>query len=189
MKAPRARAGAREPGGARTAVRRLLWLVGGVAVMAGAGYLLAALVLFPAPLLPNERAVPRLLGESFATAQAELRRQGLDLEVTGREGHPSAPAGSVVWQDPPPGVAVPRGDTVSIAVSTGPLLATVPDVRGLDPDLARRLLLAAGLRVELLDTLPGSQQPAGIALGTTPAAWDSVRTGGSVVLHLSKGKR
>jgi beta-lactam-binding protein with PASTA domain len=157
--------------------------------MAGVGYLLAALVLFPAPLLPNERAVPRLIGEPYAVAQGELRRGGLAAEVAGHEPSLDARVGSVVWQDPPPGVAVTRGATVSLTLSEGRPRAAVPDVHGLDADLARRLLWGAGLRVEQADTVPGSQQPAGIALGTTPGAGDSVTTGGTVVLHISKGKR
>jgi beta-lactam-binding protein with PASTA domain len=157
--------------------------------MAGAGYLLAALVLFPAPLLPNERTVPRLLGEPYAVAQAELARGGLAVEVAGRARHPTARAGAVVWQDPPPGVTVPRGTTISLTLSAGPPRAAVPDVRGLDADLAQRLLWGAGLRVEQVDTVPGSQQPAGIAVSTSPRAGDSVTAGGTVILHLAKGKR
>lgn len=173
---------------AHPVVRRLLWLVGGVAVTAGAGYLVAALVMFPAPLLPNERAVPRLLGQPFAAAQADLVRAGLVALVVERERHPTAAPGTVIWQDPPPGVAVPRGDTVDVTVSDGPLWAAVPDVQGLDADLARRLLWGAGLRVEQTDTVSGAQ-PAGVALGTTPPARDSVVAGSGVVLHLSKGTR
>jgi len=169
-------------------VRRLLWLVLGVALMAGAGYLVAALVVFPAPLLPNERAVPRVLGEPFATAQERLVRAGLAALVTEREPHPSAPPGTVTWQDPPPGVAVPRGDTVHLTVSDGAPRTAVPDVLGLDADLAQRLLWGAGIRVAQVDTTPGTQ-PAGVAQGTTPTAGDSVTAGGTVVLHLSKGTR
>lgn len=157
--------------------------------MAGAGYLLAALVLFPAPLLPSERVVPRLLGESYAAARGDVARAGLAVEIAGREPHPTAPPGTVLWQDPPPGVAVPRGATVSVTLSQGRPHTSVPDVRGLDPDLARRLLWGAGLGVEQVDTVPGSQQPAGVAMGTTPAAGESLAAGGTVVLHLSKGKR
>jgi len=156
--------------------------------MAGAGYLVAALLIFPAPLLPNERAVPRLLGQPLAAAQAALVRSGFAALVADRERHPTAPPGTVIWQDPPPGVAMPRGDTVALTLSEGPPRAAVPDVQGLDADLARRLVWGAGLRVEQVDTVPGSQ-PAGIAVGTTPAAGDSVITGGAVVLHLSKGTR
>jgi len=169
-------------------VRRLLWLCLGVAVMAGAGYLVAALVVFPAPLLPNERAVPRLLDLTQSAAAAELARAGFALEVAGHERHPTAIRGRVIWQDPPPGVVAPRGDTVAVTLSDGPLRAAVPDVRGLDADLARRLLWGAGLRLDQVDTVPGDQ-PEGIAVGTTPPAGDSVTVGGAVLLHLSKGTR
>ncbi len=155
---------------------------------AGVGYLVAAVVLFPAPLLPNERVVPRLVGISYLQAQQEAARGGLAMEIAGREPHPTAPAGFVTWQDPPAGVAAPRGTTVSVTVSAGPPRTAVPDVRGLDQDLAQRLLWGAGLRVEQVDSAPGSQQPAGVAAGTTPAAGDSLRVNGSVVLHLSRGK-
>jgi eukaryotic-like serine/threonine-protein kinase len=145
-------------------------------------------VLFPAPLLPNERTVPQLAGQTLAAAQAELSAAGFVAEVGAHDPHPTAPAGRVTWQDPPPGVAVPRGATVVLTVSEGPPRVAVPAVDGLDPDLAQRLLRAAGLRVELADTVPGSQ-PAGIALGTSPAARDSVPAGSALVLHLSKGPR
>ena len=90
--------------------------------------------------------------------------------------------------------APPHSRAGAERIVAGPAPQTVGDeltglVRGLDGDLARRLLWGAGLRVEQADTVPGSQQPAGIALGTTPAAGDSVTTGGTVVLHISKGKR
>ena len=169
-------------------VKRLLWMAGGVAVMVGAGYLLAAVVLFPAPLLPNERSVPRLRGQTLEAARTELSAAGFVPGVGAHDPHPTAPAGTVIWQDPPPGVALPRGDTVVLTVSEGPPHVAVPSVRGLDPDLAQRLLRAAGLLVELVDTVPGSL-PAGVAAGTSPARGDSVRAGSALVLHLSKGPR
>lgn len=169
-------------------LKRLLWLVAGVAVMAGVGYLVAAVVLFPAPLLPNERVVPRLLGESYLKAQEDLARAGFTMEVAGREPHPTAPPGTVTWQDPPPAVAAPRGTTIALTLSAGPPRAAVPNVRGLDLELAQRLLWGAGLRVEQVDSTPGSQQPPGVAVGTTPAAGDSLKLNGPVVLHLARGK-
>ena len=169
-------------------VRRFLWLGGGVAVMAGAGYLLAAVVLFPAPLLPNERSVPRLRGQTLEAAQAELSAAGFVPEVAAHDPHPAAPAGTIIWQDPPPGVAVPRGSTVALTVSEGPPRVAVPGVDGLDPDLAQRLLRGAGLRVELVDSVPGTL-PAGVAVGTSPPARDSAQAGSALVLHLSKGPK
>ena len=163
-------------------------LIAGVAATALGGYLVAALVLFPAPLLPSERQVPRLIGVTVAQAELLVAHSGLKSEIADRERHPALPAGSVVWQDPAPGVAVPRGTTVALTVSEGPPRVAVPDVRALDPDLALKLLAAAGIAVATVDTV-ASQLPAGLAVGTAPAAADSVVVGSAVILHLSRGTK
>jgi beta-lactam-binding protein with PASTA domain len=152
------------------------------------GYLLAALFLFPVPLLPSEREVPRLIGATAADAEVTLERFGLKSEIADRERHPTLAAGSVMWQDPAPGVAVPRGTIVALTLSEGPPRVAVPDVRALDADLAQRLLGAAGITVAIVDTV-ASQLPAGLAAGTAPGARDSVAVGSAVILHLSRGSK
>lgn len=176
---PRARA---------SGAKRFLWLLLGIAVTAAGGYLVAALVLFPAPLLPNERGVPRVLGMSEREAARALAGAGLTLE-SGREPHPDAREGVVVWQDPPPGVVVPRGRLVTLTISAGVPRVAVPDVRGFDVELAQRLLAAAGLRLESVDSVDAKSLIAGVALGTTPAAGDSLPLGRGVIVHLSKQER
>jgi len=180
---------ARPPARARSWRARLRWLgylVGGVAGMAGAGYLVAALWLFPAPLLPSERQVARVLGLEEAEAMRELQRTGLTAMVASREPHTAANPGSVIWQDPPPGVATPRGSTVELTVSTGARRVAVPDVQGLDQELATRLILAAGLRVDGIDSVTVQELVPGVALGTLPAAGDSLPLGRGVTLRLAR---
>ena len=177
------------PGGpkgslAKANLKWALWLVAGIAVTAAAGYLVAALWLFPAPLLPNERQVARVSGMSENDARRELERHGLAAEVTAREPSPGSGEGTVVWQDPPPGVAVPRGTTVKLILSSGLPVVAVPDVRGFDAMFAQRLIAAAGLRVEGIDTLDVKGVPPGAAGGTSPAAGDSVLLGRGLILHL-----
>jgi serine/threonine-protein kinase len=152
------------------------------------GYLLAALFLFPAPILPSEREVPRLIGVTAAQAESMLAQSGLKSEVADRERHPTLAAGMVVWQDPAPGVAVPRGTTVALTLSEGPPRIAVPDVRALEADLAQQLLEAAGISVASVDTV-ASQLLAGLAVSTAPAAADSVAVGSAVILHLSRGTK
>jgi len=154
--------------------------------MAAAGYLVAALYLFPAPLLPNEREVPRVLGLDERTAGAELARAGLDASVAGREPHPTADAGLIVWQDPVAGVAVPRGTRVSLVLSDGPDHITVPDVHGFDEVMARRLLAAAGLDVDAVDTVLVKDVPTGTVAGTVPAAGGVLPAGRPVTLQLAR---
>ncbi len=163
-------------------------LAGGVALTAVAGYLVAALLIFPAPLLPSERRVPRVIGIPVDEAQRALHAGGFRAEIADSAPHPTLAAGLVTWQDPPPGLAAPRGSAVALTVSKGSPRRVVPDVHGLDPELAQRLLWAAGLTVGSVDTVPGTL-PAGIAAATVPAAGVSVAAGSSVLLHLAKGSK
>jgi len=163
-------------------------LLGGVALTALAGYLVAALLIFPAPLLPNERRVPRVIGAALDEAQRALQVEGFRAEMADSAPHPTYAAGLVTWQDPSPGVAAPRGSAVALTVSKGMPRRVVPDVRGLDPELAQHLLWAAGLTVGSVDTVPGTL-PAGVAAATDPAGGDSVAAGSSVRLHLAKGTK
>ncbi len=168
---------------------RLQWavlLVTGIAVTALAGYLVAALVFFPAPLLSNEREVAVVGGMNQAEAKRELERQGLTDTVLAREPHPTAPLGTVIWQDPPPGVAVPRGTVVSLVLSSGAPTVIVPDIRGYDADLATRILAAAGLRVDGLDSVDTKEVPVGMAGGTDPAAGERLPVGRAVTLHIAR---
>ncbi len=154
--------------------------------MAGVGYLVAALWLFPSPLLPSEREVPRVLGLGEDEAMRELRRAGFTALAATREPHATASAGTVIWQDPPPGVATPRGSTVELTVSAGLLRVAVPDVRFLDYALAVRMILSAGLRVDGVDSITVKELPPGMALGTVPAMGDSVPLGRGVTLQLAR---
>ncbi len=163
------------------------WLAIGVAVTALAGYLVAALVFFPAPLLESERAVASVIGASERDAERTLQRQGLKDSVVNREPHPTASPGSVIWQDPPAGVAVPRGTTVQVIVSSGTPTVLVPDVRGYDAEIAQTLIAAAGLRVDTTDDSPVKDVPAGTAAGTTPGAGERVELRHAVTLHVVRG--
>ena len=183
--------GDRRPGTGRLAqlpagLRWTLLLIVGVAVTAGAGYLVAALVFFPAPLLPNERQVARVNGKTEAQARRDLEKQGLTAEVTGHEPSPTVSSGLVLWQDPPSGVAVPRGTSVSLTLSSGIPRVVVPDVRGYDIDFAQQLLAAAGLRVDGVDSLDIKGVPSGAAGSTSPGVGDSVRIGRNVLLHIAR---
>ena len=174
-----------EPWSLRRALRFVLWLVAGIAVMAGAGYLVVAVWLFPAPLLPSERVVPRVIGLGEREATRQLERVGL-VATTVSEPHVTVAAGLVTWQDPPPGVTAPRATRVRVTVSNGAPSARVPDVRGMDLALVERMLAAVGLRIETIDTVAAKGRTPGSAAGTTPAAGDSLRVGRGVVVHLAR---
>jgi beta-lactam-binding protein with PASTA domain len=176
------------PGGRPGRARRAAIVAGGVALTALAGYLVAAVLIFPAPLLPSERRVPRVIAAPEDEARRALREAGFRTELADSAPHAVYAAGVVSWQDPSPGTAAPRGSTVSLTLSEGTPQRVVPDVRDLDPELAQRLLAAAGFAVGRVDTVPGTLA-AGVVAGTYPPAGAAVRAGTNLVLQISKGAK
>jgi beta-lactam-binding protein with PASTA domain len=157
----------------------------GVAATVIAGYL-AALIVFPTPNSRSERDVPRVIGLGAADAAHELRKHGLTDSVESHETHPTAAPGTVIWQDPAPGTALPRGSAVILILSGGPPMVTIPDVHGFDGDMAQKLLLAAGLHVDAVDSVDLKTVPTGFAAGTTPAGGGRLTSGHTVTLHLAR---
>jgi serine/threonine-protein kinase len=160
-----------------------------VAVLAGAllaGYLTAYLIVFPAPILPGHQPVPRVLGLTLAEAQDQLARAELQAQASGAEPHATAAEGTVVWQDPPPGVVAPEGTKVTLVTSAGPPKIPVPDVTGYDGTLAARLIGAAGLRVAQVDSV-AAPVPRGVIVLTRPGATTTLAAGTGVTLVVSRG--
>jgi eukaryotic-like serine/threonine-protein kinase len=180
---PRLVRGARLPAMERRHVVRWAFWLGVAAVL---GYLAVAVFVFPSPMFPHRQVVPRVLGLPIAEARRDIAATKLGIIDNGSEPHPTAPAGTVIWQDPPPGVVAPANLRVALTVSAGPPRIPVPDVAGLDVDLASRLIAAAGLRVGRVDSVQAAVPP-GVAMQTRPVAATAVAPGTRVGIVVSRG--
>lgn len=90
-------------------------------------------------------AVPDLRNLNTEDAARVLADAGLELETTVREEHSdSVAAGLIVAQEPNSGVQVAQGTRVSITVSAGAELQTVPEITGLQWDQAASILESMG---------------------------------------------
>lgn len=87
--------------------------------------------------------VPVLAGTQRSVAVQQIRGAGLSPSV--EEVESSAPAGEVIRQSPSAGTRLPRGSTVTIAVSQGEARARVPNVIGKERAAAVQSLRDAGL--------------------------------------------
>jgi len=161
------------------------WVLAGLGALL-AGYLTAYLVLFPAPLLAGHQVVPRVLGLTLAEAQAQITKAKLVVTEGGADPHPTAEQGTVIWQDPPPGVIARDGLKVTLVVSAGPPKIPVPDVAGLGVELAQRLIAAAGLTVSQVESVQAAA-PQGLAMLTRPPAGTVLAPGGALALVVSRG--
>ena len=166
----------------RRATRWGVWAIGALL----AGYLTAYLLIFPTPILHGRQVVPRVLGLSLQDASQQIRTAGFEVRDGGSEPHPSDPAGTVIWQDPPPGVNAPAGLRVTLVVSAGPPKIPVPDVSGLDGSLAQRLVTAAGLTVAQVESIQ-APTPTGIAIQTQPGAGSLLPPAAGVTVVVSRG--
>ncbi|GAA2961727.1 Stk1 family PASTA domain-containing Ser/Thr kinase [Streptomyces enissocaesilis] len=93
--------------------------------------------------------VPDVTGESVEDATSELEDAGLTVKVAPARVTSREEAGSVVRQSAAEGDRLAEGDTVTLTVSKGPRMISVPDVVGDDVDDAKRTLREAGFQVEV----------------------------------------
>jgi serine/threonine-protein kinase len=150
------------------------------------GYVVAALLLFPAPIFASAISVPNLVGLTQERAEVTVTDAGLSAGVVRVESHPTAERGTIVWQEPPAGVGVPRGFAIELWISSGPSRIPVPDVSGYDATIAEQLLSAAGLS---LGRTEATQAPAprGVVINSRPPAGTALLPGTDVTLVISVG--
>jgi beta-lactam-binding protein with PASTA domain len=162
---------------------RDLALIAGTFVL---GYGLSALWLSRGSVFSSDHALPRVLELPEAQARTKLTDLGFRPRIDGQRTSDSFPQGTVIWQDPPPGTVLEPTSVVQLTVSSGPSLVAVPDVIGLNVPQAGKILVAAGVRVGTVDTLPGGEER-GVVLATRPAAGVGRSRGAAINLVVSRG--
>ena len=133
---------------------------------------------------PITTEVPDVSGLTTARALARLR--GADLRpraqaVTSRE-----PRGTVLRQLPEAGTEVPNGSPAIVVVSSGPQLATVPEVVGLTVGAATSRLTQAGFRSRVA-RVPGTE-PEGTVIAQDPRGGGRRMRGTVVRINVSMGQ-
>lgn len=128
---------------------------------------------------PPPVTVPSLTGSSssYQTAQAALQQLGLGATET-QQTSTTVPAGQVIGSSPAAGAEAPAGSTVTVVVSSGPPMVTVPNVDGMSVTQAQAALQQAGLTVGEVYGPSG-----GTVFDTSPAIGQSVVEGSPVNLY------
>jgi serine/threonine-protein kinase len=135
-----------------------------------------------------EHEVPQLRGMPVSQIGGLVDDLGFDVELVGVRENRTDP-GEVVGQDPAAGEQLREGQTLTVQVSRGPELTTVPeDLTGLTVEQATRRLTEANLRVGWVSEKFNEFAVAGI-VQAVPARFDEVPRGSAVDLVVSKGPR
>lgn len=127
---------------------------------------------------PEPIAVPSVTGQSADAAAAAIEAAGLAVARADDVYSTTVPEGSVASQSPA-NATLTRGETVTITVSKGPEMVTVPQVKGLTEAQATQKLEAAGFSVKV-DTFFGGVLDEVTA--TRPSGGESVKKGSTVTI-------
>lgn len=137
---------------------------------------------------PGSRVVvPSTVGATESEVTAALGPIGLNSIVAERQFSEDIPEGRVIQSIPEAGGRIDQSGTVKLILSKGPERFVIPLVKGLKPDVARRLLAAMPLSLQ-----PNSEEfstaiPKGYVIDSNPPSGEKVKRNALIVLRISKG--
>ncbi|MGW1227890.1 Stk1 family PASTA domain-containing Ser/Thr kinase [Streptomyces sp. NPDC001515] len=131
--------------------------------------------------------VPALLGQTQKAAEGRLSDAGLDVKEVRRAYSDTVDRGAVISSDPKPGGKIRRNGSVTLVVSRGPEIVTVPDVTGVKLAEARRQLEKRGLVPGMVTEEFSEDAAAGEVLRTDPAGGAERHPDSAIALVVSKG--
>ncbi len=165
------------------------WVWAGVAVLA----VLLISVLFWVLTIPRggvpstSPTVPDVTGMTFERASAELVARNL-IPVRREEASSDIAQGIVIRTDPGQGTSTSPQQRVSVYVSIGQELATVPTLVGLSQDAATSALTQVGLTLGTVTKRNDPSLSAGTVISATPEQDQDAPVGSSVDLVVATGR-
>lgn len=166
------------------------WVWAGVAILA---VLLISVLIWVLTIprggeVPStSRIVPDVSGMTYERAAEELVAEDL-VPVSVEEANADVAEGNVVRTDPEAGTSVNPEHEVTVYVSIGQEMSTVPTLVGLSQEAATQALSQAGLQLGTVTSRNDASLAAGIVISATPTAGEEIATGTSVDLVVATGR-
>ena len=132
----------------------------------------------------REVQVPDVVGQSEASARSELEAAGFEVAVN--EAPSDTAEGLVASQSPSAGSEAAEGSTVTITVSSGPDLVTVPDVVGELQSSARSMIRSAGLQPSAVCEEVTDPSQNNVVLGQDPGGGEQADSGSTVTIIVGR---
>ena len=133
----------------------------------------------------GKATLPDVTGDTLPQARKLLRVKGFKSITVHRRHSSRVDAGKVISTTPAGGVLAPRGETVTIELSTGQNVVAVPSVVGSQQDAAVAAIAQQGLKPRV--THENNDAPDGQVIDQSPAADTEVSPGSTVVITVSSG--
>lgn len=155
---------------------------------AALGYLSIQLFFLPETVAQSRlNRVPDLTGMELDDAVRSGEEAGYPVIRSGGQYAEDVDAGEVLYQIPPPESYLPKGDTLWVLASLGPSTATMPDLAGVEPEIARAVLSRLGVALTPSRRAASDLHPQGAVIETVPPAGTPIEEDTRVTLVISRG--
>jgi eukaryotic-like serine/threonine-protein kinase len=114
--------------------------------------------------------VPPVRAMAVSTARTELENLGFTVKIGQSRHDNTIPQGAVIQTDPAIGASAHQGAVVTITVSTGPVMISMPQVTGQPQAAAVAAIKKAGLTPGTIISAASSTIGAGTVISTNPVA-------------------
>ena len=162
-------------------------LLGGALVLT---YFVFAAAAMQLAIKTRDVVVPPLAGKNVSQAAAVLAPAGLNLRVEeARRVDASAAAGTIVSQDPQPGVKTRRERSVKVWISAGPRATLVPALLGESERTAQLRAQQEGLQLASTAEIRSADYTAGTIVAQNPPPQKAMPGGGRMTLLVNRGER
>ncbi|MFJ7586084.1 Stk1 family PASTA domain-containing Ser/Thr kinase [Streptomyces sp. NPDC097617] len=132
--------------------------------------------------------VPNLLGKTEAQARSQLSAAGLGVKGVDRKFSDAFDRGTVMNTDPPGGRRIRGNGAVTITLSRGPEVVSVPNLKGRPLEEATAELTGSGLAPGVVTQAFSQDIAQGSVISTNPAGGEKRAPDTAVSLVVSKGR-
>jgi serine/threonine-protein kinase len=166
----------------------VLWGFGSGALVFLVGMMIWLLTISLPNINPNQGGikVADVVGQTYEQAYATLTEQNLLVERK-YEASDTVPANQVIRVDPIAGTSVGQNTTITVWVSTGRTQVDVPDLRGMNEQMAADLLSQSNLVLGEIVQARSASIETGKVIESMPAAGTKVAAGTVVIITISNG--
>jgi serine/threonine-protein kinase len=130
----------------------------------------------PRPIKITDRA-----GESASAAKAALTKAGFKVKIT-TEHSDKINKGLVISQSPDKGTGV-KGDTITLKESLGPVMVTIPNVRSMGVEAAKKAMAEAGFKTKV-QAVAVNYIGVGYVVYSKPSAKSQAPKGSTITLYV-----
>jgi serine/threonine-protein kinase len=135
---------------------------------------------------PEMVEVPELTNTTPEDARAALEKRGLVYAEGTPKNDPNIEKGRVCAQSVKAGESTKKGSTITVNLSLGKEMTSIPQVVGLSAEEAERYLTDAGLEFNYAEP-QYSEQPEGHVIAQNPTSGIEIAKGSTITLTLSAG--